>query len=110
MNETPGQLRLFALTKLQPEELGEKLVQELSGISGWVTRMFFRSRGWTDREVRIGRQHSRGAVIFGQAGYRRRECATVDEINACINTLESQARVMLAEAVELRKKTHGGIT
>ncbi|MEK7993678.1 MAG: hypothetical protein AAB403_07725 [Planctomycetota bacterium] len=109
-NETQGQLRLFKDIRQPPEELGTRMIAEMQGITGWVTRAWFRARGWTEREIRIGRQYSHAAIIFGQAGYRLRECATVDEINACINTLESRARVMQAEAVELRKKTHGGIT
>lgn len=75
----------------------------------WYTRAELVRSGLTEREIRYARQHSQGAIIFGQRGYRLTDDATLDEIHACIATLESQAKEMMDAAVQLRRKAHGRI-
>lgn len=45
-------------------------------------------------------------IVSGQRGYRHVRHATIDEISACSNTLESQARKMLERAIALRRHAH----
>jgi len=103
------QLKLFEAECARLDLLADNLVAALDdGV--WHSRAELKSAGWQERHVRLARQHSGGRVIFGQAGYRLAAAANVDEINACINTLESQAKVMFNEAQAVRKAAHGRLT
>ena len=103
------QLDLIAEERARLNLLADNLVIALAdGV--WHSRAELKAAGWQERHVRLARQHSGGRVIFGQAGYRLAAAANVDEINACINTLESQAKVMFNEAQAVRKAAHGRLT
>lgn len=75
--------------------------------TAWATRELMRQRfGYTDRECRLGRQHSHGKIIAGQRGYRLTEAASLAEITAAAAALESQAKVVMGEANELWRIMH----
>lgn len=68
---------------------------------GWLTRRQLKACGYTDRDCRAHRQALAGAVIFGQLGFKATDCATLEEIHACANTLGSQAEEMQRERADL---------
>lgn len=107
---TSTQMDLFApraVSRAEPDELAARLLVYLERAGGWRTREDVRRDvGFTDRETRLARQASDGAIIYGQRGFRATACATVEEIAACANTLESQAREMTAQAIRLRNRAH----
>jgi hypothetical protein len=49
-------------------------------------------------------------IISGQKGYRHVEHCTIEEINRCANTLESQAFEMSQRAGRLRRAAHRKIS
>jgi len=96
--------------KQESKSINEKLAGDMLYIlernGTWTTRKEFERHGFNDRMCRNARQHSKGTIIAGQKGYLATSCATVEDINHAANTLESQAKVMQAEAIELRRLSH----
>jgi len=91
-------------------ELFKRLYAFLVSLDHWATRReIAASTGLNDREIREARENSQGLIIFGQRGFRATCGATLEEIAACANTYESQARAMIAQAVRLRRLAHGRI-
>ena len=106
------QLDLFSARRIPAAErdatdLALRLLAYLEAAQGWRTReQIAAATGLSDREARLARQYADGAIIYGQRGFRATSCATVEEIAACANTLESQAREMTAQAIRLRNRAH----
>ncbi len=73
----------------------------------WATRKDLATHGLTDRQCRMGRQHSKGRIIAGQLGYKLAKHATLEELRQAANTLHSQATAMLREEQELWRVLHG---
>lgn len=91
-------------------EFSARLVNYLENVATWRTREQVQAdTGLTPREIRAARQDSHGRVIYGQRGFRATSHATLEEIAACANTLESQAREMTRQAVRLRNLAHGRV-
>jgi hypothetical protein len=105
---TQQELNLTTCNPTRGKELAAMLQASLTG-GEWQHRKSMVALGWTSRDIRLARQHSDGAVIFGQRGFKLTRHAAPEEINECINTLESQAKVMLAEAQAVRRIAHRGI-
>ena len=93
--------------KATAAELAHKLVSFLESTERWCTRKNMRVvLGFTPRDCRKARQFSNGAVIYGQRGFKATKHATRDEIMECVNTLNSQAKVMQKESIELSRMWH----
>ena len=105
---TATQQDLFPPTsRATGQALATKLLAYLIGRE-WQTRKQLRAGlGFTARECRLGRQHSKGRVIMGQQGFKASCNATLDELRICANTLNSQAMVMNKEASEIYGVLHG---
>ena len=81
--------------------LAKELLAILSERGVWMTRADLAAHGLAPRLCRLARQHSGGAIIAGQRGYRATSSATVEEIHAAASALRGQADAMLAEVREL---------
>jgi len=93
------------------DRLVEKVVDVLEATRTWHTRDdLHRNYGLTDRDCRLARQYSKARIISGRRGYRATRWATADEIRHSINTLHSQAKEMIREALELAKAAHRQLT
>jgi len=90
-------------------KLADLLISDLN-LYGSLTRQQLVDMGWKRRYIRLARRYSNGDVIFTQRGYHLTRIASQDDINECINTFESQAKVMMEEANCVRKKAHGRIS
>ena len=78
-----------------------RMLDILTAHGGWMTRADLAAHGLAPRLCRLARQHSGGAIIAGQRGYRATACATVEEIHEAANALRGQADAMLEEVREL---------
>ena len=78
-----------------------RMLDILTAHGGWMTRADLAGHGLAPRLCRLARQHSGGAIIAGQRGYRATACATVEEIHEAANALRGQADAMLEEVREL---------
>lgn len=87
------------------EEMMDILIRHFPGM--WATRKALVMYGLTDRQCRLGRQHSKGLIIAGQMGYKLSQYATLDELRQAANMLHSQATAMLREEQELWRVLHG---
>ena len=79
----------------------KQMLAILSERGVWMTRADLAAHGLAPRLCRLARQHSGGAIIAGQRGYRATSSATVEEIHAAASALRGQADAMLAEVREL---------
>ena len=87
--------------------LAKELLDILTAHGGWMTRADLAAHGLAPRLCRLARQHSGGAIIAGQRGYRATSSATVEEIHVAASALRGQAEAMLAEVRELWKVING---
>ena len=74
----------------------------------WATRKDLTDgHAIAEREIREGRQFSKGRIIFGQSGYKLASAATLEELHACAATMISQIQAMQEEVQELNMVIHG---
>jgi hypothetical protein len=86
-----------------------RLVALLS-IHGWMKADRITAlTSWPDRKIRAIANASEGRIISGQNGYQLTNKADAEEVRHSVNWLESQARHMLARAVQIRRSYHGAL-
>ncbi len=86
-----------------------RLVTLLS-LYGWMKAdSITKHTSWPDRKIRAIANASEGRIISGQNGYNLTSKADAEEVRHSVNWLESQARRMVARAVQIRRIYHGQI-
>ena len=78
-----------------------RMLDILSASGEWMTRADLAAHGLSPRLCRLARQHSGGAIIAGQRGYRATSCATLEELHEAATVLRGQADTMMREVMEL---------
>lgn len=87
-----------------------RIVERALAAGGWMTARELADCTWLDdRAIRRAAESSCGGILSGQRGYRLAERASAEEIHHAAAWLESQAKQMLARAVEIRRRAHGRI-
>lgn len=107
MTTITRQLDLFERRQQQRDEDVAILTSHLLRLGRWQTRdQLCRALQWTERRVRAAGEAANGVVIFGQHGMRHIRGAAVEEVQACCNTLFSQARRNSERAVATQRAYH----
>ena len=95
--------------RIRGEALAQAMFPVLRAHGGWMPREdLAKACQVSVREIRLGREHSGGAIIFGQNGLRASETATVEEVQHCVNIYRSQARAMTLQAIRVDQFLHRG--
>lgn len=85
------------------DELTATMLDVLNYSKGWHTRSGLRRCiHLTPRECRRARANGKGAIIFGQAGYRLTRYASETEAVACLKTIRSMADKLREQYETLR--------
>lgn len=96
---------------ISPDDVAS-LVAVLGEGKAWMTaeKIAEKVQGWTERKVRRIAGAACPVVVSypGAPGYKLWSLCSVEEINHCISSFESQARDMTRRAVQYRTAYHQG--
>lgn len=89
---------------------GKAQVMTILADGGWHTRKEIeRLTGLNERAVRLVAEHSNGAILSGDRGYKLQHYATTAEYFEWENRMRSQAKTMLRRIVQARRARNRGV-